>query len=97
MLGSGNPTPYDVPAIIVLVLLGLTLLTGAILGPRWSGDAATLTRWSSAMVSALLLAAVHHLTPTTNGIIGAGRLITLWPAFAANMLLFALWTWRVIS
>jgi hypothetical protein len=97
MLGSGNPTPYDVPAIIVLVLFGLTLLTGAILGPRWSGDAATLTRWSSAMVSALLLAAGHHLTPTTNGIIGAGRLITLWPAFAANMLLFALWTWRVTS
>ncbi|MBK8038328.1 MAG: hypothetical protein IPK22_14535 [Verrucomicrobiaceae bacterium] len=35
MLGSGNPTPYDLPAIIVLVLLGLTLLNGAILGPRW--------------------------------------------------------------
>jgi hypothetical protein len=95
MIGSGNPTPYDVPAIIALVLLGLILLTGAILGPRWSSEAAILTRWSAAVVSILLLAAVHRLTPTPNGIIGADRLITLWPAFAANMLLFALWSWRV--
>ena len=95
MLGSGNPTPYDLPAIIVLGLLGLTLLIGAILGPRWSSEAAILTRWSAAVVSVLLLAAVHRLTPTPNGIVGAFRLITLWPAFAANMLLFALWTWRV--
>ena len=95
MLGSGNPTPYDVPAIIALALLGLLLLAGTILGPHWSSEAATLTRWSAFGISLLILALVHRLTPTTNGIIGAGRLITLWPAFAANMVLFALWTWRV--
>jgi len=95
ILGSGNPTPYDLPAIGTLVLLGLILLTGTLLGPRWTSDAATLTRWSAAILSLLAFSLVHVLTPTPNGFVGAGRMITLWPAFGINVLLFAIWTWRV--
>lgn len=95
MIGSGNPTPYDAPALVALVLLCLILLFGCILGPRWDGDAAAITRWSAAVISVLVLAAVHGLTPTPSGLIGAGRLVTLWPVFVVNLLLFIFWTWRM--
>ncbi len=94
MLGSGNPTPYDLPALAVLVVLAIVLLVGCILGQGWPAPSAGIVRRGAVILAALTLAAVLVATPTTNGIVGAGRLLTLWPAALANAVLFAVWSWR---
>lgn len=95
MLGSGDPTPFDEYALIALCLLVAVLLVGCILGPRWVSSGATLVRWGATIIAMLIFAAVLVLTPATNGIVAAGRMITLWPAAIAVAILFLVWSWRL--
>lgn len=94
MLGSGNPTPYDIPALIALCVLALVLLVGCFLGSAWPVSSANFVRRGAMILAALILGAVLVATPTTGGIVGAARLLTLWPAALANAILFAIWSWR---
>ena len=94
-LGSGDPTPFDGYAMFALCLLATALLVGCILGPRWLSYSATLVRWGATVLAALVVATVLVLTPTTNGIAAAGRLVTLWPAAVAVAALFLAWSWRI--
>jgi hypothetical protein len=95
MLGSGDPTPLDGYALLALCLLAITLLVGCILGPRWVSPAATVIRYGAMLVTALIVAGVLILTPTTSGIVSAGRIVTLWPAAIAASVLFLAWSWRL--
>lgn len=88
MTGSGDPTPLDAYALVLLGLLAVVLVAGWIRGAGWK------TRWGAAAAAVLTFTAVHAVTPTTNGVVGAGRLLTLWPALVINLVLFCLWTWR---
>jgi len=40
---------------------------------------------------------VHVVTPTTNGIIGAARLLFIWPAVALMVVSYLIWSWRAGS
>jgi hypothetical protein len=95
ILGSTDPTPYDLYALAVLVVLAGVLFVGCILGPRWISELATWVRWGAMLLAVVVLAAILIITPTTNGIVGAGRLLTLWPAALANIVFFLLWSWRI--
>lgn len=94
ILGSGNPTPYDLYALAALCLLALVLLVGAIVGPGWVSGMAPLVRRGAVLLALLVMAVVLFVTPTANGIVGAGRLLTLWPALAACLVFFLIWSWR---
>ena len=95
ILGSGNPTPYDLYALAALCLLALILLLGAIFGPGWASGLASAVRWGSAVLAVAIMVTVLLVTPTTDGIVGAGRLLTLWPALATCIVFFLVWSWRV--
>jgi hypothetical protein len=93
--GSGDPTPFDGYALVALCLLAVALLVGCVLGPRWESSTATLVRWGALGLAAAITIAVHILTPTVSGIASAGRLLTLWPATIASVVLFLVWSWRL--
>ena len=95
MLGSGDPTPLDGYALVALCLLTITLLVGCILGPRWVSLTATVVRYGAMLAAALIVAGVLVLTPSTSGIVSAGRIVTLWPAAIAAAVLFLAWSWRL--
>ena len=95
MFGSGNPTPYDIPLIVVLVVLAIVMFVGASIGSTWSPSTATLVRRGSMFVAVVAIAAVHIVTPTTNGIMGAARMLFVWPAIAFTVVAFLVWSWRV--
>lgn len=95
MLGSGDPTPFDMPALGALCALAFVLLIGFVLGPRWISLPATLLRWGALSLAALIVAAVLIVTPTMTGSVGAGRMITLLPAGTTVLVLFLLWSWRL--
>jgi hypothetical protein len=95
MIGSGDSAPYDFFAFAVLCILAVALLAGAIAGPSWVSDAATFARRGLLIAALAVMLAVYLITPTANAFDGAARFITLWPAIAANILLFAIWSWRV--
>ena len=95
MFGSGDPTPYDFPLIFFLVALAIVMFVGASVGSTWSPSTATLVRRGSMIVAIIAIVAVHIITPTTNGIVGAGRIMFLWPAIALAVIAFLVWSWRV--
>ncbi len=95
IIGSSNSTPYDLPATVGLCLVALVLLVGSLLGPSWTSTLATVVRWGAIVLAGIILATVHLLTPTPDGIVGAARLLMLWPTAAATLVLFLVWTWRV--
>ena len=37
---------------------------------------------------------VFRVTPTTNGIIGATRVLFIWPALAVGAIAYFVWSWR---
>ena len=94
MFGSGNPAPYDIPLIVVLVLLAILMFVGASVGSMWAPSTATLVRRGTMLVAIIAIAAVHIATPTTNGIMGAARMLFVWPAIALAVIAFAVWSWR---
>ena len=95
MFGSGNPTPYDFPLIFLLMGLAILMFVGASIGSTWAPSTATLVRRGSMVVAVVAIAAVHIITPTTNSIVGAGRMLFLWPAIALAVIAFLVWSWRV--
>lgn len=94
MLGSSDPTPYDELAMIVLACLGLILLAGALAGRHWPLAFSTPVRRAAVVLAVFFVAFILVVTPTRSGIVGAGRLLTLWPALGIDMFLFAIWAWR---
>lgn len=54
-----------------------------------------MVRWGAVILAVLIVAAVLILTPTTSGAVGAGRLMTLWPAALLTVGLFLIWSWRI--
>jgi hypothetical protein len=97
MLGSGNPTPYDIPLAVFLALIALLLLGGAITASSWSPSVAALVRRVAVLVAVAAFAVVMIVTPTTNGIIGAGRVLFVWPPLALAVIGYLVWSWRVGS
>ena len=95
MLGSGDPTPYDMPALAALCLLAALMLVGCIVGQEWQSLSATVVRRGAVILALLIMAAVLSLTPTTSGAVGAGRLMTVWPAAVLTVGLFLIWSWRI--
>jgi len=94
ILGSSDPTPYDLTGVVVLAACGAVLLLGVLTGPSWTPVIATITRRGLFAVAALVFIAILVLTPTRNGVIGAGRLLSIWPIFILDGILFGLWSWR---
>ena len=95
MIGSGDPTPFDGYALVALCLLAAALLVGCVLGPRWSSSTANFVRWGALCLAVAIMSAVFMITPTMSGTVGAGRLLTLWPAALTAVVLFLLWSWRI--
>ena len=85
MFGSGNPTPYDIPLICLLAALAIVMFVGAASTGSWSPATATLVRRAALLVGIAATVVVHAVTPTTNGIIGAGRAP------------YVVWSWRAGS
>jgi len=94
MLGSGDPTPYDLPALVFLVICAAILLAGSAVGGGWSPRLASGLRRGPLVAATAVMAAVLVVTPTRDGIVGAGRMLTIWPAFALVAVLFIVWTLR---
>jgi hypothetical protein len=94
MLGSGDPTPYDLPAAGLLVLCAAVLLAGSLLGSLWPPVLATVLRRGALLVSTVATVVVLAAWPTRSGVVGAGRLLTIWPAYAAVVVLFVAWSIR---
>jgi len=94
MLGSGNPTPFDIGAFMVLSCMAVLLLLGVMLDEDCLAGKGDLLRRSMIILSTMLFVLVLVVYPTTNGMVGAGRLMTLWPAFLLNLILFLIWSWR---
>jgi hypothetical protein len=94
MLGSGNPTPYDTPLFLLLVVLALLLIVGAVTATSWSPGTATIVRRAAAILAIGATVVVFRITPTTNGIIGAARVLFIWPALAVTVIAYAVWSWR---
>jgi len=97
MLGSGNPTPYDIPLVVFLVCLALLLFSGAATASSWLPTTAAVVRRGAALVAIAVTVVVVVITPTTNGIIGAWRMLSVWPALAVTMLGYLVWSWRAGS
>jgi hypothetical protein len=94
VIGSGDPTPFDFPLLALFTIITIVLIVGAIAGPAWSPGVATAIRRGGVLVVIVALAAVLVTTPTRNGIVGAGRMLTIFPAFAVVVLAFLAWSWR---
>jgi hypothetical protein len=94
VIGSGDPAPYDFPLLLLFGIVALVLIAGAIAGGAWSPGIATGIRRASVLVAACALVAVIAITPTRNGIVGAGRMLTIFPAFAVVILIFLVCSWR---
>ena len=95
MLGSGDPTPYDSDALVLLGALAVVLLFGAIAGANWVSAWAGYVRWGAMLTALTIFSVVHLVTPTANGIVGAGRMLTIWPAAFGCVVLFLVWSWRI--
>jgi hypothetical protein len=95
MLSGSDPTPWDVPLLVLLIVLAAVLAAGIFFGVAWPPAAATTLRRGSVVVAVIAFTSVHIATPSSSGIVGTGRLLTIWPVFALDILLFAVWTWRV--
>ncbi len=95
MLGSGDPTPLDFYAMVAICTMAVTLLFGCVLGPSWITNSAALVRWGATILALVVFISVQFVTPTMSGAVGAGRLITLWPAAFSVVVLFLVWSWRI--
>ena len=94
MFGSGNPTPYDIPLLVFLVVIAIVLFIGAGTASSWPPPTATLVRRGAMVIAIAATVLVHVVTPTTNGIMGAARMLFIWPAIALAVIGFLVWSWR---
>jgi hypothetical protein len=94
MLGSGDPTPYDLPLVALLAVCVAVLLAGSILGAGWPSALANVLRRGALVIAVSSTTVVLLVWPTRSGVVGAGRLLTIWPALATAVVLFVVWTVR---
>ncbi len=94
MIGSGDPTPYDFPLLVLFAMIAIVFVAGAIAGATWPAAIASALRRGGLLFAICALAAVLVISPTQNGIAGAGRVITIWPAFAIVVIAFIAFSWR---
>lgn len=94
MLGSSDPAAYDMTAVVALACLGLVLLAGVLTGHHWPPTFPMVVRRAAALLAVFVVVFVLFVTPTRSGIVGAGRMLTLWPALGVDVFLFAMWAWR---
>jgi hypothetical protein len=94
MLGSGDPTPYDGLLVTLLLVLAVLLGAGAATAGMWSPSASAWTRRGALLLGLTVTAAVLIRTPTSSGIVGAGRALSVWPALAAMSIAYLIWSWR---
>jgi hypothetical protein len=94
MLGSGDPTPYDALLVTLLLVLTVLLGVGAATAGMWSPLASAWARRGALLLGLTLTAAVLIRTPTSSGIVGAGRALSVWPALAALLVAYLIWSWR---
>jgi hypothetical protein len=94
MLGSGDPTPYDARLVVLLVVLAVVLGIGAGTAGMWSPGLAAWIRRGAVLLGLGVTAGVLVRTPTTNGIVGAGRMISVWPALGVAVVAYLVWSWR---
>lgn len=94
MIGSGDPTPYDFPLLVLFGIVTIVLIAGTIAGSAWSPGIATTLRRGGVLFATCALAAVLVITPTKSGIVGAGRMLTIFPAFAVVVLAYLVCSWR---
>jgi hypothetical protein len=71
------------------------MFVGAATSASWSPTTATLVRRGAMALSIAAVAVVHIVTPTTNGIMGAARVLFVWPAIAIAVIAFIVWSWRI--
>jgi hypothetical protein len=94
VIGSGDPTPYDFPLLVLFGIVTIMLIAGAIAGSAWSPGIATWLRRGGVLVAVCAFAVVLVITPTRSGIVGAGRMLTIFPAFAVVVLAYLVCSWR---
>ena len=94
MLGSGDPTPYDTGLVILLSVLASVLAIGAARAGMWNPYTATGIRRAAILVALGATGAVMLRTPTSSGIVGAGRLLSVWPALAVVCAAYLIWSVR---
>jgi hypothetical protein len=94
MLGSGDPTPYDALLVALLLVLTVLLGAGAATAGMWSPTASAWTRRGALLLGVTLTASVLIRTPTSSGVVGAGRALSVWPALAAVGVAYLIWSWR---
>lgn len=94
MIGSGDPTPYDLPLAFLLAALGTMLFVGACVGKAWPATVANLARRGTMLLSVISTVTVLILTPVPDGIAGAGRMFLLGPAVAFAVFAYGFWAWR---
>ena len=94
MIGSGDPTPYDFPLLALFAIILIVFIAAAIAGAAWPAAIATGLRRGGLLFAICALAAVLVISPTRNGMIGAGRVLTIWPAFAIVVIAFIAFSWR---
>ncbi len=94
MLGSGDPTPYDAGLVLLLLALAVLLSMGAVTAGHWSPAVAAAIRRGAVLLAVCATAVVLVRTPTRNGMVGAGRVISVWPALAVTTLAYLAWSWR---
>jgi hypothetical protein len=94
VIGSGDPTPFDFPLLALFAFVAIVLIVGTVAGATWSPALATAIRRGGVLFAICALAAVLVITPTRTGMTGAGRVVTIFPAFAIVVIAFFAWSWR---
>jgi hypothetical protein len=94
MLGTGNPAPYDAALIALLLALALLLAIGTATAGAWQPATAAWVRRGALLLGGAATVFVFSRTPTSNGIVGAGRMLTVWPALGALLIAYVAWSWR---
>ena len=59
--------------------------------------ALAIVMFAALLVGIAATVVVRVVTPTTNGIIGAGRVLFVWPAIALAVIAYVVWSWRAGS
>ena len=88
MLGSSDTTPLDLAVTCIPIACSVILGVGVVYGGSWPASVGAGVRRSTLLIAVLLFVAAHVLHPTRSGIVGAGRLVTLWPTGLLFVLLF---------
>jgi hypothetical protein len=93
MFAAPEPHPLSNTVLLIVLLAGIALLTGALFARRWHGTVATWVRGILIFIAVGVTVSFEIYAPS-GGIEGAARLLTLWPLAVLAVIFFAIWTWR---